>query len=56
VTNHARIDGRGVPSINKIGIVTEALLVDKGASNLQSDFQRGLVGECEFLNLPRRAI
>jgi hypothetical protein len=27
-------DGRGIPSIDKIGGVTQALLVEKGASNL----------------------
>jgi hypothetical protein len=39
---------------------TQALLVEKGASNLQSNFPLGLGYECAFLNLPvplpRRAI
>ena len=46
----------GVPSIDKIGVVTQALLVEKDASNLQSNFLLGLVVECAFLNLPRRAM
>ena len=31
---------------------TQALLVEKGASNLQSNFPLGLGYECAFLNLP----
>jgi hypothetical protein len=42
-------------SIN-IGGVTQALLVEKGASNLQSNFLLGLGDERAFLNLPRQSI
>jgi hypothetical protein len=49
-------DGSGISSIDKIGGVTQALLVEKGASNLQSKFLLGLGDERTFLNLLRRAI
>ena len=53
-------DGSGIPSVDKIEGVTQALLVGKGASNLQLNFllglRLGLGDERAFLNLPRRAI